>query len=134
MTESAPDKPRSTYQSRLSEPLQVEIIARLISGQSKSRISRDLDVSRPTITNIEKNSAISSFVEDGKDDVLHMVPKCIRVVEEALESEDEGIRLRAAGMVLKSVGILSERIQIQDAVNPAWDVPQPARESSEKVN
>ncbi len=123
-------------ESYKSEPLKAQVVARFISGESKSFISRELHIARDTVTNIIANSKLGSFVERGNKEVLMLIPRCYAILEQALDSDDERIRLQAACKVLTTVGILSDRIQVEKAPEVDWtNLSAPVYEQSkEKPN
>jgi predicted transcriptional regulator len=64
------------------------VIIRAAAGRSKKRIAKDLGLSRNTVSSILNEAEVSTVIEQGKSDVLRMVPKATEVFNHALDQNN----------------------------------------------
>lgn len=94
------------------KPIQYRAISLLLQGKTQSYVASELGVTRRSVSNwMEVGSLVREIYMRRKHDlweasmqqVSRIYEKAIRVTEDALDSPDEKIRLRAASMVLKNL-------------------------------
>jgi hypothetical protein len=93
--------PRSKHSTKPAV-VKAAVIIRAAAGRSKKRIAKDLGLSRNTVSSILNEAEVSTVIEQGKSDVLRMVPKATEVFNHALDQNNT----RVATSVLTVVGVL----------------------------
>ena len=79
------------------------IVSRRTIGDSKNKIAKDLEISRPTVDRILEECNFDQLVENGRIRVHQMIPKACDAVESALDEKNGSIGVR----VLQGVGVLN---------------------------
>ena len=97
-------KPYPPRRSRKPPALKQEVIVRRIAKQNKSQISRELGISKNTVTAILEESNTDRLIESGRLQVCELIPESIRVVKYRLEKNSE----IAAFKVLEGIGVLGK--------------------------
>jgi hypothetical protein len=95
-------QPQNSRKSHKSPSIKAAVVARRVQGESKSKIARDLRISRNTVTGILEGSDIEQFLEAGRDQCARLNPKAVRAVEKTLDKGDGALGLR----FLEGVGVL----------------------------
>lgn len=122
-------KPQKSSKSRKSEAAKAVVLARSASGASNSQIAREMGIDRETVSKILSEPEIAAVIQQGKNEVVQMVPKATAVFNRALNKDDT----RVATSVLTGVGVLksesnrdSSRISLSITLDPrprAVEVP-----------
>ena len=99
---SASSPARHGRRSNKPPAVKAAVINRAAAGFSKTRIARELGLSRPTVNVILNETEIAEVIQQGKSDAVRMVPKAINVFNHALENNNA----RVATSVLTGVGVL----------------------------
>ena len=130
MSEIEPKLPGS-YQSEL---VKSAVIAKYLLGESKSKIARELGISRPTVRNIILKSDIANldFVAEVKEAAKELSPEALEVVTGHLRNKS----LKAALAILSGTGVFSDRVEVAKAPEVSWNqLAAPVYEASkEKPN
>lgn len=100
-----------TPRSNKPEVIKGNVIARHLSGESNSKIARDLQISRPTVAVILAESELGSYISEGRQNCLNLIPMAIENVERAIKAGD----VKVSVALLKGTGILTDKIIVEDS-------------------
>ena len=95
-------KPQKSTKSRKSEAAKAVVLARSATGASNSQIAREMGIDRETVSRILSEPEIAAVIQQGKNDVVRMVPKAVGVVDDALDKKNAKVAMG----VLTGVGVL----------------------------
>jgi hypothetical protein len=87
------------------EPVRGRVLARHISGASNREIARVERIDRETVSRILTQPEIAQMMEQYRSRLLMMVPKAISAYEQALDSDDERIKVAAATKLLEGLRV-----------------------------
>jgi hypothetical protein len=88
-----------------------EIVEEILQGKSAQEVGKKYDISDRQVYNILADSDYKAILEQGQREQIVMVPKANRKLDGLLDSEDEGIQLKAVQTVHKNVGITPAHTQ-----------------------
>ena len=110
-----PAKSRGFYTPK---PVQQRIIARYMSGQSNRQIASQEGMDRETVSRILSQEEVTELTAQYQSQLLSIVPKAIRVYEEALESDDFCLAFAAATKLMEGMRVLGNGFVEQPPEQP----------------
>jgi hypothetical protein len=105
-------------------PVRKRVLARHISGESNLCIAIKERIDRGTVGRILSQKEVVRKIARYQSRVLEIVPEAIRVIEAALSSRDERIRVQAAIKVLEGTSVLN-RGGIEQTIEIAHQASSP---------
>src|SRR5205807_421954 len=97
-------------------PVQQRIIARYMSGQSNRQIASEEKIDRETVSRILSQQEVTELIAQYQSRLLSIVPKAIRVYEEALDSDDLRLAFAAATKLMERIHVLGNGFVEQPAL------------------
>jgi len=80
-----PPKPRMAHsmkgKSKKPQAVKNAVLSRYVAGASKAQITRDLNISEPTVYRILDESEIRQIVEEVHSRAVQLIPKALDAVE-----------------------------------------------------
>jgi len=106
------------------EPQQQQALTLLASGKSVDEISETLDIHRTTLWRWRKNpefiARFNQLIQQGKEkqiqSFINLQQRAFEVFEEALSSENELLRFKAATVIIDKVKELPEGLLYEDEI------------------
>ena len=106
------------------EPQQQQALTLLASGKSVDEISETLDIHRTTLRRWRKNpefiARFNQLIQQGKEkqiqSFINLQQRAFEVFEEALSSENELLRFKAATVIIDKVKELPEGLLYEDEI------------------
>ena len=106
------------------EPQQQQALTLLASGKSVDEISETLDIHRTTLWRWRKNpefiARFNQLIQQGKEkqiqSFINLQQRAFEVLEEALSSENEMLRFKAATVIIDKVKELPEGLLYEDEI------------------
>ena len=106
------------------EPQQQQALTLLASGKSVDEISETLDIQRTTLWRWRKNpefiARFNQLIQQGKEkqiqSFINLQQRAFEVFEEALSSENELLRFKAATVIIDKVKELPEGLLYEDEI------------------
>lgn len=131
-------EPRRKPRSNKPPAVTSAVLAHRTAGRSKSAISRDLGISRPTVTRILEDSDIDKVLADSRLQCLPVIPHAIKSMDAQIEAGDGDLAHR----FLKDFGVLDGShsrsgmtgdVRLQQAINillpgVAQPIPSPEQQ------
>jgi hypothetical protein len=99
------------------EPVCGRVLARHISGASNREIARVERIDRETVSRILTQQEVVQVIAQNQARLLSLVPKAIRVCEQALDSDDERLATATATKILESLRVLGS-MEIANQASP----------------
>lgn len=87
-------------------PVQARVIARHINGHSNREIAAEEYLDRDTVSRILSQPEVARLRAQYQSRLLNMIPRAITVYEDALESDDERVRVAAATKLLEGFQVI----------------------------
>ena len=87
------------------QPVRGRVLARHIGGASNREIARVERIDRETVSRILTQPEIAQMMEQYRSRLLMMVPKAISAYEQALDSDDERVKVAAATKLLEGLQV-----------------------------
>jgi hypothetical protein len=84
--------------------VQALVISKAMNGDSKRQIAEDLGIGRNTVTKILCEAEINRFVNEGKSDLIRMIPEAVAGIRKAIKA---GKTTEEAQLVLRSTGVIA---------------------------
>ena len=88
------------------EPVQERVLAGHLAGRSGRRIAREEGIDRKTVDRILTQPEVAKLRSQYKQRLFSFVPKALDVIDEALSSDDERIRFKAATKLLEALQVM----------------------------
>jgi predicted transcriptional regulator len=108
------DKVRKSGQRKASKRLKAANAAAMAaSGMSTTEIAGALNMSRNGVSKLLNAEETKCIIQAAESEVVGLIKKAMRVVDEEMDiAPGEPNRLKAALSVLKSVGVIKEKIDM----------------------
>ena len=103
------DKKRKNHANALRNQ---KIIAEAASGKSAQEIAKEYNVSRSSIHRVLSSDEAKQLVKEGNSELTSLIADAIEVTKKILRGHDMGLAFQAAVRVLKSVGIMRDKVDI----------------------
>jgi hypothetical protein len=110
--------------SYIPAPVRKRVVGLHVAGESNRCIAITEGIDRGTVSRILSQKEVVQRIARYQATILAIVPKAIRVVEAALSSPDQRIRMQAAVKVLEGTGVLN-RGGIEQAIAIASQASSP---------
>jgi hypothetical protein len=111
-----PPKPRGLY---TPEPVRGRVLVRHMNGQSKREIARVEGIDRETVGRILSQQEVVNQIAQNQARLLSLVPKAIKVCEEALDSDDLRLATATATKILEGMQVLGGIEQVYEFAKKA---------------
>jgi len=111
----APKRRKSTKPPEI----QTAVIAKALTGQSKSNIAKDLDITRGTVAAILNQTDIEHQVQLGRSRAISLIPRSLDVVENRLDRNDGSVAIS----LLRGTQVLQNQavqVNVQNNGAMAW--------------
>jgi hypothetical protein len=113
--------------SKKSEAVKQAVVSKRLAGESKRKISRDLEINRQTVDNILDESQIEAALAQWRQNYMELVPSALDILRRFLADgkfapEIDKDTVSAALQVLKGTGIHEERLRSRSEVKVTRDL------------
>jgi len=96
------------------------IAEKRLEGMNQTDIAKEVGISQKQVSNILRDEEIREYIDRGIKYQVNLIPKANERHEQLMDSEDEGIRLKAVELIYKNTGISPTHAQstyIQNVFN-----------------
>jgi hypothetical protein len=95
------------------EVRQQTIYEKLLEGKTETAIAEEMDLARCTVSRAANSDDVKKLIKENELRFKALVSKAVDTIQEAMErGEDMNNGLKAAIAVLKSVGIVREKVDL----------------------
>jgi hypothetical protein len=87
-------EPKPQRKSRKAPGIKADVITRRVQGQSKRSISKDLGITRGTVSTILEESHIEQHLENYQAQSVELIPEALRVMKVRLAANSENAAIK----------------------------------------